>query len=104
MIILFLIKDISMSEMTQGLSFFFAVIGRGGEQINKLQSETGAKIQVAPGNKLRCINRLFERIFLFKLDVIEKKGCNVWLQKISMPPSWKFFFPFELSHPLEFPV
>ena len=27
----------------------FSVIGRGGEQINKLQSETGAKIQVAPG-------------------------------------------------------
>lgn len=28
---------------------FLSVIGRGGEQINKLQSETGAKIQVAPG-------------------------------------------------------
>lgn len=53
-----------MSEMTHGLSFF-SVIGRGGEQINKLQSETGAKIQVAPGNKLRCINQLFERIFRF---------------------------------------
>ena len=29
--------------------FAYSVIGRGGEQINKLQSETGAKIQVAPG-------------------------------------------------------
>ena len=35
-------------KMTHGLSFL-SVIGRGGEQINKLQSETGAKIQVAPG-------------------------------------------------------
>lgn len=32
--------------------FFFTVIGRGGEQINKLQSETGAKIQVAPGTEM----------------------------------------------------
>lgn len=32
------------------LNFSSLVIGRGGEQINKLQSETGAKIQVAPGN------------------------------------------------------
>ena len=32
--------------------FFFTVIGRGGEQINKLQSETGAKIQVAPGTEI----------------------------------------------------
>ncbi|KAJ7370114.1 Far upstream element-binding protein 3 [Desmophyllum pertusum] len=31
-----------------GLSTITPVIGRGGEQINKLQSETGAKIQVAP--------------------------------------------------------
>lgn len=27
----------------------FKVIGRGGEMINKLQSESGAKIQVAAG-------------------------------------------------------
>jgi len=36
----------------KGLKFFvifIIVIGRGGEQINKLQSETGARIQVAPG-------------------------------------------------------
>jgi polyribonucleotide nucleotidyltransferase len=29
--------------------FLSAVIGKGGEQINKLQSETGARVQVAPG-------------------------------------------------------
>ena len=29
--------------------FFSIVIGKGGEQINKLQSETGARVQVAPG-------------------------------------------------------
>ena len=27
----------------------FAVIGRGGEMITKLQADAGAKIQVAPG-------------------------------------------------------
>ena len=31
---------------------FSIVIGRGGEMINKLQSESGAKIQVATGKKL----------------------------------------------------
>ena len=30
--------------------FCFIVIGRGGEMITKLQAESGAKIQVAPGN------------------------------------------------------
>ena len=35
--------------------FLLLVIGRGGEQINKLQSETGAKIQVAPGNEITCV-------------------------------------------------
>lgn len=29
-------------------SNIFAVIGRGGEQITRLQSETGCKIQMAP--------------------------------------------------------
>ncbi len=29
--------------------FYILVIGRGGEMINKLQSETSARIQVAPG-------------------------------------------------------
>ena len=28
--------------------FCFAVIGRGGEQISRLQAESGAKIQMAP--------------------------------------------------------
>lgn len=38
-------RTISVTHWFSPLS----VIGRGGEQINKLQSETGAKIQVAPG-------------------------------------------------------
>lgn len=32
------------------LSFsLFPVIGRGGEQINKIQQESGCKVQIAPG-------------------------------------------------------
>ena len=38
-----------MSILITNGSSLLLVIGRGGEQINKLQSETGAKIQVAPG-------------------------------------------------------
>ena len=36
---------------TLGVNFILplSVIGRGGEMINKLQSESGARIQVAPG-------------------------------------------------------
>jgi far upstream element-binding protein len=30
------------------IRFFGAVIGRGGEQISRLQAESGAKIQMAP--------------------------------------------------------
>ena len=48
---------------------FFSVIGRGGEQINKLQSETGAKIQVAPG-KLWCIFYLFSPNSVWKLSLV----------------------------------
>ena len=35
-----------------------SVIGRGGEQINKLQSETGARIQVAPGIEIFVLRKL----------------------------------------------
>lgn len=50
---------------------FLPVIGRGGEQINKLQSETGAKIQVAPGK--------LWGIFKIKLFCKETKSvsCNL---------------------------
>jgi polyribonucleotide nucleotidyltransferase len=37
-----------LHELTTG-DIFSTVIGKGGEQINKLQSETGARVQVAPG-------------------------------------------------------
>ena len=33
--------------------FFLLVIGRGGEQISRLQQESGCKIQIAPG-KICC--------------------------------------------------
>ena len=29
--------------------FFVVVIGKGGEQITRLQAETGCKVQIAPG-------------------------------------------------------
>lgn len=29
---------------------FVSVIGKGGEQITRLQAETGCKVQIAPGN------------------------------------------------------
>lgn len=32
--------------------FFLQVIGRGGEQISRIQQESGCKIQIAPGNYL----------------------------------------------------
>lgn len=32
------------------LIIFFLVIGRGGEQISRIQQESGCKIQIAPGN------------------------------------------------------
>lgn len=32
------------------LFFFLQVIGRGGEQISRIQQESGCKIQIAPGN------------------------------------------------------
>lgn len=40
-------------EVTHYFFLFFVVIGRGGEQISRLQQESGCKIQIAPG-KICC--------------------------------------------------
>ncbi len=38
-----------ITNVPKAMLFLSTVIGKGGEQINKLQSETGARVQVAPG-------------------------------------------------------
>ena len=37
------------------LVFFVEVIGRGGEQLHRLQADTQCKVQIAPG-KLKALN------------------------------------------------
>ena len=60
-------------EPILGASFVLppTVIGRGGEMINKLQSESGARIQVAPGKLLGCCS--------FQLCLLLSEGCGCLL-------------------------
>lgn len=47
------------------LFFALIVIGRQGEMINKLQSESSAKIQVAPGMCIECLRFSIVVYFLY---------------------------------------
>lgn len=41
---------IAVSRISRNCLYFLLVIGRGGEQVSRIQSETGCKVQVAPDN------------------------------------------------------
>ena len=58
--------------------FAYSVIGRGGQQINKLQSETGAKIQVAP-------RPASTDVCGYNFDKMKKNPCTC----INLGKSWK---------------
>lgn len=47
-----------------------AVIGRGGEQINKIQQESGCKVQIAPGEYSYSNVVLFVCTLLLKTDAL----------------------------------
>lgn len=50
-----LVGILGLSALSWPLHFFFSshpVIGRGGEQINKIQQDSGCKVQISPGMAL----------------------------------------------------
>lgn len=52
------------------LIIFFLVIGRGGEQISRIQQESGCKIQIAPGNVIFILNRKLAYFFKFLVKIM----------------------------------
>ena len=53
------------------LSSSVTVIGRGGEMINRLQAESGARLQVAPGNAY------FDQFLMFSFNGSNPDGSEI---------------------------
>lgn len=68
----------SLPPSISALLFLHPVIGRGGEQINKIQQDSGCKVQISPGRSARAGWGWVAVLGLLALSLMIPKAAIGW--------------------------